>query len=292
MKRRQFLKYASTAPFVAAAKPGLTNSASENRVKKAVKLHMVERDASVVENFRLLKELGFEGVEVRSPSEHSPDVYREAQEATGLTIHGVVAGWKSLGSASAEKRAEDRRALEAALEEAAQYGASTVLVVPATVTEKVPYQQAYWQSQAELRKVLPTAERLEVHLAVENVWNRFLWSPLEFARYLDEFYSQWIGAYLDLGNTLTYGWPEQWIRVLGSRIVKLDIKDRSRAQYDERGQAIRTKLGDGDANWRSIRAALDEIGYVGWATAEVEGGERGRMREIIQNMDRILLGQG
>jgi hexulose-6-phosphate isomerase len=154
----------------------------------------------------------------------------------------------------------------------------------------VPYQQAYWRSQTELRKVLPTAERLEVRLAVENVWNRFLWSPLEFAQYLDEFYSPWIGAYLDLGNTLTYGWPQQWIRILGSRIVKLDLKDRSRAQYDERGQAIRTKLGKGDANWAAILAALDEIGYTGWGTAEVAGGGPERMVEISQNMDQILSG--
>jgi hexulose-6-phosphate isomerase len=290
MKRRQFLRYASAVPFGAAAKPSFQETTADSQVKKAVKLHMLEQEASVVEKFRLLKKWGFEGVEVLSPSEYPPEAYQEAQEKTGLTIHGVVAGWKSLGSANAKRRAEGRQALETALNEAAQYGATTVLVVPATVTEKVPYQQAYWRSQTELRKVLPTAERLEVRLAVENVWNRFLWSPLEFAQYLDEFYSPWIGAYLDLGNTLTYGWPQQWIRILGSRIVKLDLKDRSRAQYDERGQAIRTKLGKGDANWAAILAALDEIGYTGWGTAEVAGGGPERMVEISQNMDQILSG--
>lgn len=288
MKRRQFLCYAGVTPFAAAAKRSVRERNSESRVKKAVKLHMLEQESSVVEKFRLLKKLGFEGVEVRSPSEHPPEAYQEAQEVTGLTIHGVVAGWKSFGSRDAEKRAKDRQSLETAIDNAAKYGATTVLVVPATVTEKVSYQQAYWRSQNELRKVLPTAERLGVRLAVENVWNRFLWSPLEFARYLDEFYSQWIGAYLDLGNTLTYGWPEQWIRVLGSRIIKLDIKDRSKAQYDERGQAVRTELGEGDASWSAIRAALDEIGYRGWGTAEVEGGGPDRMNEISQNMDKIL----
>lgn len=288
MERRDFIHLAGAA-VIAPAAVGSSASQPEGQIKKAIKLHMFEEELTTREKFHLIKELGFDGVEVRSPNERPREEFIRAEEETGLTIHGVVAGWKPFGSADSKVRDQSRAELERAIEDANAYGASTVLVVPATVSEEVSYQDAYWRSQNELRKVLSLAKEYDVCLAVENVWNKFMWSPLEFAKYLDEFYSPWIGAYLDLGNTLTYGWPSQWIRILDHRIVKLDIKDRSRAQYDDRGQAVRTKLGAGDANWAAIREALAEIGYEGWGTAEVEGGDHNRVQEISERMDQILL---
>jgi len=138
--------------------------------------------------------------------------------------------------------------------------------------------------------VLPMASDLGVKIAFENVWNRFLLSPLEAARYVDEFESDLVGWYMDLGNIVTFSWPEQWIRILDQRILKLDIKDYSRSKRDEEGPyaGFRVKLGDGDNNWPDILTALDDIGYEGWATAEIPGGDTERLTEIATRMDRIL----
>ena len=118
----------------------------------------------------------------------------------------------------------------------------------------------------------------------------FLLSPLEFARYIDDFQSPWVGAYFDIGNVVNYGWPEQWIRILGKRILKLDVKEYSRKFRDEKGPGagFAAELGEGDVEWPAVLAALDEIGYRGWGTAEVRGGDRERMAEISRRMDNIL----
>jgi hexulose-6-phosphate isomerase len=136
--------------------------------------------------------------------------------------------------------------------------------------------------------VIPTAEEKEVTIAFENVWNHFLLSPMEFARYIDAFGSDYVGAYLDVGNTLTYGWPEQWLRILGDRVAKVDVKDRSRERYSGRGQAVKVKLGEGSCDWAAVQDALTDIGYEGWATAEVQGGDRARMQDISDRMSQVL----
>jgi len=222
-------------------------------LKKAIKLHMFEGEIPVVEKFRLLKEMGFDGVEPRSPSEqYSKQELLDAQEKTGLPIHGVVAGWKSFGHPDPDVRAEKRRELKAALRQADTFGASTVLLVPAIVNKKIRYDKAYSRSQEEISKVLPFARELGVKIALENVSNHFLYSPLEVARYIDEFDSPWIGAYFDVGNivAVTNGWPEQWVRILGSRLLKLDIKEFTRGSYAEPGK--RVKLGEG-GTWTGRR---------------------------------------
>jgi hexulose-6-phosphate isomerase len=114
---------------------------------------------------------------------------------------------------------------------------------------------------------------------------------LELVRYIDEFRSPWIGAYFDVGNIVTYGWPEHWIRTLDQRILKLDIKEFSRKKQESEGlrKGFRVKLGEGDCDWPAVRQALADIGYTGWATAEVPGGGPERLQEIAERMDRILV---
>ncbi|MEX1055351.1 MAG: sugar phosphate isomerase/epimerase family protein, partial [Rhodothermales bacterium] len=187
-------------------------------------------------------------------------------------------------------RANGVAALRTALRDAQAYGASTVLLVPAVVNKTVSYDDAYVRSQVEIRKVLPEAEELGVRIAIENVWNQFLLSPLEFARYIDEFDSEWIGAYFDIGNIVNYGWPEQWIRVLGPRILKLDVKEFSRKKRDEEGlwAGFDVQLGEGDVDWPAVMKALEDIQYSGWATAEIPGGDRTRLNDIAGRMDKIL----
>ncbi|MGW8181191.1 MAG: sugar phosphate isomerase/epimerase family protein, partial [bacterium] len=188
-------------------------------------------------------------------------------------------------------RQEGLDGLETALRDAKTYGADTALLVPAVVNKQTSYDEAYVRSQTEIRKVLPLAEELGVKIGVENVWNHFLLSPIEMARYLDEFESPWIGAYFDVGNIVNYGWPEQWIRILGDRILKLDIKEFSRQKRDEEGPraGFEVEIGEGDCDWPAVMAALIDVGFEGWGSAEVTGGGAERLKEISERMDRVLV---
>jgi len=262
-------------------------------IQKAVKFDMIDEDLSVQGKFELLQELGYDGVELSSPNDLDNAEVVSARDATGLPIHGVVDSvhWnQTLSDPDAGVRAEGVAGLETALRDAKEYGASTVLLVPAVVNADVSYDDAYRRSQTEIRTVLPLAEELGIRIAIENVWNNMLYSPLEFARYIDEFESQWIGAYFDIGNVVNFGWPEQWIRILGDRILKLDVKEYSREVRDENGPhaGFRVLLGEGSVNWPAVLEALADVGYSGWATAEVQGGGRARLQEIAAGMDRVL----
>lgn len=170
----------------------------------------------------------------------------------------------------------------------AKYGGTSVLLVPAVVNDKVSYAEAYERSQAEIKKLLPVAEKTGVKIAIENVWNNFLLSPLEAARYIDDFNHPMIGWHFDIGNVVRYGWPEQWINTLGKRILKLHIKDYSRKMANDLGvwKGFDAELGEGDANYAAVNKALKEVGYKGWGSAEVNGGDRVRLKEISERMDR------
>lgn len=251
---------------------------------------MLESEAPIRERFRRLRDAGFEGVEFRSPNDHNTEAIVKAQEETGLEVIGVVAGWKNFGSTDEADVKQSHEELNTALQDAADYGASLVLLVPETVDAEMPYDQAYDRSIEEIKKALPRAEELGVRIGIENVWNQFLLSPLEFASYVDAFESEWLGAYFDVGNVAKHGWPEQWIRILGDRILRLDVKGFSRDLMSEQGPSagFDADIGEGTIDWAAVRAALDDIGYQGWATAEESGGNAARMGEIANQMDGVL----
>jgi len=263
-------------------------------IRKAVKFSMIQEPSlSIAEKFQLLKDLGFDGVEMESPNELDRSEVVAARDDVGLPIHGVVDSvhWtQTLSDPDPAVREAGLDGLKTAIQDSHAYGGSTVLLVPAVVNKQVSYADAYSRSQVEVRKVLPMAVEYGIKIAFENVWNRFLLSPLECARYVDEFESDHVGWYFDVGNVVTYGWPEQWIRILGPRILKLDIKEYSRSKRDTEGPfaGFEIPLGEGDCDWPSVSEALAEIGFEGWATAEVPGGDQARLTEIIQRMDRIL----
>jgi hexulose-6-phosphate isomerase len=289
--RRTFL--VSTGAAMAAATLGATGRQTPPGIRKAVKFGMIKTDLSVEGKFRLLGDLGFDGVEMPSPADLDIDEVRAAAAMTGITVHGVVDAehWKSpLSDPDPAVRARGRHALEQALRDCRRYGGDTVLLVPAVVNQRVSYADAWTRSQQEIRVVLPLAKELRVRIAIENVWNNFLLSPLEAARYIDSFDSPWIGWYFDVGNIVRYGWPDQWIRTLGKRIVKLDIKEYSRTKRDNEGlwKGFNVEIGDGDCDWPAVMAALRTIKYNGWATAEVAGGDADRLREIAGRMDSVL----
>ena len=142
---------------------------------------------------------------------------------------------------------------------------------------------------------MPLAEELGVKLAVENVWNHFLLSPLEAARFVDEFHSPAVGWHFDVGNAIYLGWPEHWIRILGKRIQKVHIKEFSRKNMNERGlrAGFAVEYLEGDNDWPAVMKALDEVGYRGWANAEPGRTPKGvdgqtRLQQISEKMDQIL----
>jgi hexulose-6-phosphate isomerase len=295
--RRDFLASATAATVAGLSTAGVVSQATgaepEPRIKKAVKFGMVAGQASILDKFKLLKQLGFDGVEMDSPSEIDVDEVLRARDATGLEIPGVVNSrhWRdTLSHPDSAVRARGVEAMKTALQDARRYGATTVLLVPAVVNKEVRYDQAYQRSQTEIRKLLPVAEDLEVKIALENVWNQFLLSPMETAQYIDAFESPMIGAYFDIGNVVNYGWPEHWIQILNHRILKLDIKEFSRKRRNDEGlfKGFQVKLTEGDCDWPAVMKALVEIDYRGWGTAEVPGGDATRLEEIAQRMDQCF----
>lgn len=299
MHRRDFLRNtALTATALGAMEPlwaGAVTSGAPTRpmVKKSLKWGMVKGDMSIMDKFKMLKELGYDGVELDSPNELNPQEVLAARDKTGLEIPGVVNSvhWKSpLSDPDPKVRATCVQSMEKALHDCKLYGGTTVLLVPGVVNANVSYRDAYERSQAEIRKLLPVAEKTGIKIALENVWNNFLLSPLEAARYVDEINHPLLGWYFDVGNVVRYGWPEHWIEALGKRIMKLDIKEYSRKKQSDEGiwKGFNVEIGEGDCNWPAVNKALAQIGYSGWASAEVGGGDRARLADVSQRMDRVF----
>ncbi|NOZ39307.1 MAG: sugar phosphate isomerase/epimerase [Planctomycetes bacterium] len=252
---------------------------------KSVKWGMIQVPGSVREKFDLMKTLGYDGMELVSPIGLDAAEVRAASEATGMPVHGVVdtKHWKiRLSDPDPKIREQGRGFLEQSLRESEAFGGNAVLLVPGKVTGDDETHDDVWsRSIAEIRKVLPLASRLGVRVLIENVWNGFCETPEQFRDYLDEMDSPWVGAYFDIGNVRKFSPSEDWIRTLGSHIVKVDVKD-----WGVKNGFC--KIGDGDVNWLAVRKALHEIGFTGWSTAEVSGGDRERLADIFARMNRVL----
>jgi L-ribulose-5-phosphate 3-epimerase len=267
----------------------------KRRLRKALGIGMIGTGETLADKFALARDCGFAGVEMDGPSGHALEEVLSARDRSGLAIPSVVDSvhWqRSLGDPDAAERAKGRDGLEGALRDAHAYGARSVLLVPAVVDKQRPYDLAWKHSIAEIRAVVPLAKELGVKIAVENVWNNFILSPLEARRYLDEIASDQVGWHLDLGNLLIYGWPEQWARILGPRVLQLHIKEFSRKKMDDAGRwkGFDVELGEGDNDWPAIMRALDDIGYDGWGIAEVGGGDAVRLKDVSARMDRCFAG--
>ena len=287
------LALAALAPGALVAEERQPEPAAPKRtLKKGIMWDTVSLKGSVLEKMEAIKGAGFEGTEMMSHMDQE-EVLR-ARDATGLVIPSVCGRdhWKKpLSDPDPRVRAEGLEGLKHTLRDAKRYGASSVLLVPAVVNQSVSYADAYTRSQAEIRKAVPLAEELGVKIAIENVWNHFLLSPLEAARYVDEFNSPAVGWHFDVGNVVNYGWPEQWIRILGPRIQKLHIKEYSRKKRDAQGpwKGFDVKLLEGDDNWPAVMKAVDDIGYHGWAITEQPGGDSPEgLKDLCDRLSKIL----
>lgn len=274
MNRRTFLQSAAITPFALPAARGAT---LKGKIRKAVKFHMVNEKLSVVDKFRLLKDIGFDGVEVRTNSNTPISDFLRAHNQARLPIHGVI-------------HAADPGLMKA-IDVARELGGSSVLIV-AGEDSKRTYNENFQNWLNLIRAAAPYAEKHGVKLLVENVRATFLKTAEEMARFLDACQSPAIGAYFDTGNTIT--WTKQnaehWARVLGRRIVKLDIKDRGHAEFGDRKLASKTATGTngGEVHWKNVRRELTAVEFSGWATAEVRGGDRKRLAGIARWMDQVL----
>lgn len=290
MYRRTFLQAA--AAFAAHA----STTTGKLPIYRAVEFSMLPTKLSIRDRMKLAHDSGFEQVECpTTPDQKVAEEMKRAAVDAGIKIHSVMNmdHWKyPLSSADPAVVQKSLEGARVSLRNAHFWGANTVLVVPGVVDANTSYADAYVRSQASIRKLLPLAEELRVIVALEEVWNKFLLSPLEFARYIDEFKSPWVRAYFDVGNVVLYGYPQDWIRILGKRIVKLHIKDFSfrTDPVTKNKVAAWMPLREGDIDWKAVYLALSEIGFHGTATVELPGGDAAYLREVNRRLESILDG--
>lgn len=287
MDRRTFLQSAAAATLLPALQPTL-------RPQKAVLISVLPKDASYAERFAIAREAGFDAIEMQTVArEEEAAEIRDAADKTGLRIHSVmnVDHWRfPLSSGDRDVVNRSVAGLDTSLRNAARWGADAVLLVPAVVDQATSYRDAWTRSQQVIReRVLPVAGELRVIVAVEEVWNKFLLSPLEFARYVDELDSPWLKAYFDVGNVVFHGYPQDWIRTLGARISKVHLKDFHLDRPN--GRFAWTNIGDGDIDWREVGRAFSDVGYRGFFTTEVAGGDVEYLKDLARRVDRFLSGQ-
>jgi L-ribulose-5-phosphate 3-epimerase len=257
------------------------------------------KGGSLDERLLAAREAGMDGVDFDAASSVTPAVLREAVHRTGVFVHNAInhAHWQdTLTSPDADKRARGLANLEHCLRVSHAAGGSGVLVVVGTRGDGP---EGPDRAREEIRRAIPLAAALGQRILFENVWNGLFYeddgprnqSVRPFADYIDSFRSPWVGAFFDLGNHARYGDVAEWVRELGPRIAKLDIKGYSNARADAEGKGKGfVDITAGDIDWAGVRAALREIGFTGWVSAEVGGGDVKRLRTVLDQMKAALVG--
>jgi L-ribulose-5-phosphate 3-epimerase len=279
-----------TLPDLASVPSSSPSPATRLAVKKGVLLDMLPKNLSYGDRLKMARDAGFEVIQApTTPDPQEAEQIKRAAGDAGIRIDSVMnkAHWQyPLSSADSEVVKKSLEGMKTSLHNARLWGAYAVLLVPAVVNENTSYQAAWERSQKQIRTLIPLAEQLGVVIAIEEVWNKFLLSPLEFAGYIDQFRSPWIKAWFDVGNVVLYGYPQDWIRTLGKRIVEVHLKDFRRT-----GNCYKwVNLGEGDVNWAEVRKALAEIGYSGATTVELDAGDESYLRDVSERIDRLVRG--
>lgn len=290
--RRRFIQtgatFAAVAPFITL---GAEEFPLKGRLLKTAKLGMVRVGGSLSEKFKAAKEAGFAGIEMSAPGINIEETNRAIAES-GLTVDGSVnAGHWNVRHTDPDPsvRAKALEALKEGLRQTKAVGGHTLLLVVGHGKDG-PEGEIWPRSVENIAKAIPLAAELGVAIAIENVWNHFCYdhegdsnqNAEKFVRYVDEFKSPWVGMQFDIGNHWKYGSMGDWIRTLGKRVIKLDVKGFSRKEDGF------TKIGEGDLDFADVRKALTEINFHGWCAAEVRGGDLNRLKEVSENMDRVF----
>lgn len=288
MQRREFI---SSAALTAAASmlPQTNFSQPTSALKKAVLISMLPKTMSYYDRFQLAIDCGFEAMEAQTITDQKEaEQIKEAADKAKLRIHSVMnmGHWEwPLSSSDAEVVKKSMERMEISLRNAKLWGADAVLLVPAVVNPQTTITQAWQRSVPNIKKLIPLAKELKVVIAIEEVWNKFLLTPYDLAKYVDEFKSPWVKAYFDVGNIVMYGYPQEWIRALGKRIVKFHLKD-----FDTKTRNF-VALREGSIDWPEVRKAIGEIGYNGYLTVELNGGDKAYLQEVSRRVDKILAGE-
>jgi L-ribulose-5-phosphate 3-epimerase len=306
--RRDFLKSSVTAACAAGvgglaeslvADPGrsaanfaeATPFAGGLSIKKGLVYDMLPDKLSHADRFKMARDTGFDVVQApTTPDSHTAEELKNAATGANIRIDSVMNmdHWQyPLSSDDPAVVEKSLAGMRTSLHNAKVWGSETVLLVPAVVNPRTSYRDAWTRSQNQIRKLLPLAEELKIVIAIEEVWNKFLLSPLEMATYIAEFKSPWIKAWFDVGNVVLYGYPQDWIRTLGKNISNVHLKDFKRKE----GGYAWVNLGDGDVDWPAVRQAFADIGYSGSAIAELDGGDEAYLRDVSRRIDRLLLGR-
>lgn len=302
MLRKEFIKSAallvggsSLAPLdkLAQFHPPM-NGLAGIKLKKSLGFGMIKEELSLVDKFKLIKDIGFDGVEFNSPVDFTIKELIAAKDKTGIKIPSLVNKdhWsKPLSDPDPSVRKFTIESVGKSLQEIKELGGDTVLVVPGVVSEQVSYEVAYKNALDSVRKLIPYVEKTGMKVGLENVWNNFILSPLEAKQFVDTIDHPLIGWYFDIGNILRYGWPEHWIRTLNKRIMKLHVKEFSRDKMSKEGlwKGFDVELTKGDINWKEVMNALNEINYKGeWITLEVGAGDRTHLTKLSAQLDQII----
>ena len=280
---------------MAAASPLISFAADDypmkGRMLKTLKIGMVGVEGSLTEKFKAAKEAGFDGIEMNAPGIDIKETNKAIAES-GLVVDGSVNSghWDVRHTdPDAAVRAKALEALKEGLQQTKAVGGHTLLLVVGHGKDG-PEREIWPRSVENIAKAVPLAAELGVAIAIENVWNEFCYdhgggadqSAEKFVRYVDEFNSPWVGMQFDIGNHWKYGSMGDWIRALGKRVIKLDVKGFSRRENKF------TKIGEGDLDFADVRKTLTEIKFNGWCAAEVGGGDMTRLKEVVANMNRVF----
>jgi len=264
----------------------------------------LEAKRPIAEAMREAKELGFDAIELAIASKgvlthevtqaQCENIAATAQKI-GIEISSVASGESWACSPTANDPEVRKKIIDftcKALQVTEWLGSDVYLFVPGAVdvfflpdAEVISYDVCYERASEAVKQILPTAEKTGVTMCIENVWNKFLLSPLEMRRFIDSFSSKMVGAYFDIGNVLLTGYPEQWIRILGKRIKRVHVKDFTRSVGTVEGFV---DLLEGDVDFQSVKEALADIGYDGYVTAELLPFEKGRPAKTAQAMKTIF----
>jgi hexulose-6-phosphate isomerase len=295
MKRRDFLAQSAAGAALAAGLGGsAVTAAPETGIKKAVVYSMLPSTLPPADRFKLAKDCGFDGIEMPAVPLAECDALRQSAEKAGVRLHSVIyGGWNPpLTHPDPAQREQSVKNADAAIHSAKALGADCILLVPGVVNATTSYANAYKWAQEGTRRLIPTAEKLKISIHIEEVWNNFLLSPLEFNQFVDSFKSPWVQAYFDVGNVVPWAWPEDWVRTLGKRIKKVHLKDFKGGPglFQAIGGSF-VNLRDGSVNWPEVRKAFTEINYNGWMTCELRGGDAEYLKDVNKRVDMILAGQ-
>lgn len=298
MQRKDFIKslgiLAATSLSTDVIGNTLKVNANSPKIKKGLGYWMIKEDLSLLDKFKLVKDLGFDGIEFNSPLDIPLKDLLEARDKTGIEVPSTVNKdhWgKPISDPDPAVRQFTIDSMAKSLEQTKELGGDTVLLVPGVVSDTVSYKTAYGNAMDSIRKMIPHAEKTGVKIALENVWNNFILSPIEAKDFLDKIDHPLVGWYFDLGNILRYGWPDHWLEVLGDKVFKLHVKEYSKKIMNEEGlgKGFNVELTQGDVNWSQVMKTIKDINYKGqYMTLEVSGGDRTVLKKLSEQLDTII----